>query len=156
MTQLYIHTHIYIYVYTLFHVSFHYGSPQNIEYSSLCSTVWPCCLSLYFIFLPFYLNMMHVHLELASPFFFFSSKSSSFSKSSMTWLLNQSFRAFCFLNLQLDCFDTVVKGSAVNGAQFPGMLQGGPLCIALRRSKWRWGSWWKHWAIRRSKQVLGN
>ena len=35
----------------------------------------------------------------------------------------------------LFCFDTVVKGSAFNGAQFTGKLQGDPLCLALRRSK---------------------
>ena len=36
---------IHIYKYSLFHILFHYGLSKSIEYSSLCSTVWPCCLS---------------------------------------------------------------------------------------------------------------
>ena len=35
--QLYTHTHI------LFHILFHCGLSQGIEYSSLCYTVGPCC-----------------------------------------------------------------------------------------------------------------
>ena len=42
MTQLY----IYIYIYILFHILLHSGLSQDIEYSSLCSTVGPCCLSI--------------------------------------------------------------------------------------------------------------
>ena len=34
------HTHTYI----LFYIFFHYGLSQDIEYSSLCYTVGPCCL----------------------------------------------------------------------------------------------------------------
>ena len=37
---------IYIYVYILFHILFHYGLLQDTEYSSLCYTVGPCCLSI--------------------------------------------------------------------------------------------------------------
>ena len=33
-----------VYVYTLFHIFFHYGLLQDIEYSSLCYTVGPACL----------------------------------------------------------------------------------------------------------------
>ena len=29
-----------------FYILFHYGLPQDIEYSSLCCTIWPCCLSI--------------------------------------------------------------------------------------------------------------
>ena len=29
-----------------FHILFHYGLSQDIEYSSLCYTVGPCCLSI--------------------------------------------------------------------------------------------------------------
>ena len=35
----------YKYIYTLFHVPFHYGLSQDIEYSSLCYTVGPCYLN---------------------------------------------------------------------------------------------------------------
>ena len=35
-----------IYIYILFHILFHYGSPQDTEYSSLCCTVRTCCLSI--------------------------------------------------------------------------------------------------------------
>ena len=36
---------IHIYIYILFHILFHYDLSQDIEYSSLCYTVGPCCLS---------------------------------------------------------------------------------------------------------------
>ena len=39
----------YAYVYILFHILFHYGLAQDIEYSSLCSIVGPCCLSTLYI-----------------------------------------------------------------------------------------------------------
>ena len=37
---------IYTYRYILFHIIFHYGLSQDIDYSSLCYTVGPCCLSI--------------------------------------------------------------------------------------------------------------
>ena len=39
------HTHTHIYIYILFHVLFHYGLLYDAEYSSLCYTARPCCLS---------------------------------------------------------------------------------------------------------------
>ena len=36
----------YIYVYNLFHVLFHYSLSQDTDYSFLCYTVGPCCLSI--------------------------------------------------------------------------------------------------------------
>ena len=33
----------------LFHILFHYGLSQDIEYSFLCYTVGPCCLSILYI-----------------------------------------------------------------------------------------------------------
>ena len=44
----YIYIYIYIYIYVLFHVLFHYGLSLDIEYSSLCYIVRPCCLSILF------------------------------------------------------------------------------------------------------------
>ena len=38
--------YIYIYIYVLFQILFHYRLLQDIEYSSLCYIVGPCCLSL--------------------------------------------------------------------------------------------------------------
>ena len=39
-----------IHVYTFFSkIIFHYGLSQNTEYSSLCYTVGPCCLSILYI-----------------------------------------------------------------------------------------------------------
>ena len=38
-----------IHAYTLFIFFFHYGLSQDIEYSSLCYTVGPCCLSILYI-----------------------------------------------------------------------------------------------------------
>ena len=35
-----------IYIYTFFHILFHDGLSQDIEYNSLCSTVGPCGLSI--------------------------------------------------------------------------------------------------------------
>ena len=34
------------YIYIPFYILFHYGLSQDIEYSSLCHTVGPCCLSI--------------------------------------------------------------------------------------------------------------
>ena len=42
LAKLLSYTHIYI----LFYILFHYGLSQDIEYSSLWSTVGPCCLSI--------------------------------------------------------------------------------------------------------------
>ena len=39
------YTHIYI----LFYILFHYGLSQDIEYSSQCYTVGPCCLSILYV-----------------------------------------------------------------------------------------------------------
>ena len=40
----------YTYIYILcFCILFHYGLSYNIEYTSLCSTVGPCCLSILYI-----------------------------------------------------------------------------------------------------------
>ena len=36
----------YTYIYTLFHILFLYGLSQDIDYSSLCYTLGPCCLSI--------------------------------------------------------------------------------------------------------------
>ena len=44
------YTHIYI----LFHILFHYGLSQDIEYSSLCYTVGPCCLSIPYVIVCIY------------------------------------------------------------------------------------------------------
>ena len=41
-------------IYILFHILFHYGISQDIEYSSLCYTVGPCCLSILYIIVCIY------------------------------------------------------------------------------------------------------
>ena len=38
-----------LYIYILFQILFHYSLLQDIEYSSLCCTVGPCCLSILYI-----------------------------------------------------------------------------------------------------------
>ena len=45
-SDIYIYIYIYTHTHNLFHVLFHYGLLQDIEYSSLCYTVGPCCLSI--------------------------------------------------------------------------------------------------------------
>ena len=51
--QIYIYIHIYVYkcvyLYILFQSLFHYRLLQDTEYSSLCYTVGPCCLSILYI-----------------------------------------------------------------------------------------------------------
>ena len=53
VTQLCMYTcvciYICMYVYILFHILFRYRLLQDIEYSSLCYTVDPCCLSILYI-----------------------------------------------------------------------------------------------------------
>ena len=39
----------YTYTYILFHILFHDGLSQDIEYSSLCYKVGPCCLSILYV-----------------------------------------------------------------------------------------------------------
>ena len=39
-------TQLYIYIYILVYILFHCGLLQDIEYSSLCYAVGPCCLSI--------------------------------------------------------------------------------------------------------------
>ena len=89
------HTYICIYVCTLFHVSFHYGLPQILN-------VVPCAIQCdlavcHFILYLFLFISVWCMCIWNLPHLFFSSKSSSSSKSSMTWLLNQSFRAFSLI-----------------------------------------------------------
>ena len=38
--------YIYIYIHIFFHVPFQYYLSQDVEYSSQCSAVGPCCLSM--------------------------------------------------------------------------------------------------------------
>ena len=38
-----------IHIYILFYILFHYSLSQDTEYSSLCYTVRPCCLSILYI-----------------------------------------------------------------------------------------------------------
>ena len=38
-----------IHIYILFHILFHDGLSQGIEYSCLCYTIGPCCLSILYI-----------------------------------------------------------------------------------------------------------
>ena len=40
---------LYIYIYIYFQILFHYRLLQDIEYSSLCYTVGPCCLPILYI-----------------------------------------------------------------------------------------------------------
>ena len=47
MIQLCVYIYMYVYIYN-FQVLFHYSLLQNIEYSSLCYTVGPCWLSVYY------------------------------------------------------------------------------------------------------------
>ena len=52
---MYIYSNIYILyslysnIYILFHILLHYRLLQDIEYSSLCYTVGPCCLPVLYI-----------------------------------------------------------------------------------------------------------
>ena len=40
----------YICIYIPFHILFHFGLSWDIEYSSLCYTVGPCCLSILYMY----------------------------------------------------------------------------------------------------------
>ena len=43
---MYVYIHMCVYIYILFYIIFHYGLSEDIEYSSLCYTVRPHCLSI--------------------------------------------------------------------------------------------------------------
>ena len=49
VTQLYVCVYVCMYIYILFQILFHYSLLQDIEYSSLCYTVGPYCLSILYI-----------------------------------------------------------------------------------------------------------
>ena len=53
--QYHTHIYIYIYIYILFHILFHYGLSQDIEYIFMCSTLRSCCLSILYI-----INSLHL------------------------------------------------------------------------------------------------
>ena len=49
------HTHTHTHIYTFFfYILFHYGLSQGSEYSSLCFTVGPCCVSILYIIVCIY------------------------------------------------------------------------------------------------------
>ena len=62
-------SYTYICIYIFFHVLFHYGLSQDIEYSSLCYTEGPYCLSIsvYTSLHPLILNSLYYHLPPPSP-----------------------------------------------------------------------------------------
>ena len=41
--------YVYVYIYILFQIIFHFKLLQDIEFSSLCYRVYPCCLSILYI-----------------------------------------------------------------------------------------------------------
>ena len=43
------YTYIYVHIYILFSIFFHYSLLEDIDYSSLCYTVNPCCLSILYM-----------------------------------------------------------------------------------------------------------
>ena len=57
----YIYIYIYIYIYTQFHILFHCGLSQDIEYSSLCYTVGLCCFSTLGIRVCIYSSQLPIH-----------------------------------------------------------------------------------------------
>ena len=46
--------------YILFHILFHHGLSQDFEYSSLCYTVGPCCLSIS-VWMPLLIPKLRLH-----------------------------------------------------------------------------------------------
>ena len=62
-------SYTYICIYILFHILFHYSLLQDIEYSFLCYTVWPCCLSILYVVVCIY-SSQTPYLFLIPPLFF--------------------------------------------------------------------------------------
>ena len=60
------HLHIYI-VQIIVQIIFHYRLLQGIEYSSLCHTVNPCCLSILYIVVLF-VNPLHLAYPSPPPY----------------------------------------------------------------------------------------
>ena len=44
----------YTHICTLLYILSHYGSPQDVEYSSLCYTLGSCCISILYVMVCFY------------------------------------------------------------------------------------------------------
>ena len=73
-----------IHTYILFHILFHYGLSQDIEYSSLCYPVGPCwLLILYNIY-----NSLHLLKRIRFFYMFFSSPLSAPSSPNTAFLLS--------------------------------------------------------------------
>ena len=56
------------YIYILFHTLFHCGLSQDIEYSSLCYAVGPCCLSILYKSLPLLISFPFLPFQTPHPF----------------------------------------------------------------------------------------
>ena len=57
-------------IYIIFHILFHYGLSQDIEYSSLCSTVGPCSSLLFKVNLPQFDFILYLTNEQIQMYFF--------------------------------------------------------------------------------------
>ena len=81
----------YIYIHILFHILFHYSLSQDIEYSSLCSTVGPCCWSSLYILVCICSPSLPIHPSpLATKSLFSMSVKSSYSwqQNTLVWKLD--------------------------------------------------------------------
>ena len=78
-----------------FQILSHYGSLQGIEYSPLCYTVGPCCLSLLYIVV--YIKFL-IYPSPPPP------SSPLFSKEETAWGLELPFREMIFCSSPVACF----------------------------------------------------
>ena len=60
------HSDSVIHMYTFFNILFHYGLSRDIEYTSLCYTVGPCCLSILCVMCFSYFNTLYLLVLLFS------------------------------------------------------------------------------------------
>lgn len=146
------HTYICIYVCTLFMFLSIMPCHRYWNVAPVLYSVTLLFVTLFYI--PSFLSQYYACAFWTCSLPFFSSKAQALQRAPHLTLKPklQSFSLICSWTALI-----LWSKDQLNGAQFTGKLQGGYIsALPHRRSKWRWGSWWKHWAIRRRKQVLGN
>ena len=122
-----LHTHTHTHIHSLLYILFHYGLSQDIEYSFLCYTLIPCCLSIRNVIVCFYQHQtfspsLPIPLPLAITSLF-----SMFESVSILWIVH----LLHILDSTYKQYDTVF-----------GEGNGNPLqCSCLENPRDR-GAWW--------------
>ena len=153
-----------IYTHSFLRILFHYGLSQDMEYSSLCYTVGPCCLSiLYFKSLHLLTLISH---SILPPTPFLLAITSLFSMSVILFLFHRQVHLCHILDYKGFPGGSEVKVSACNAGDLgsipesgrcPGEGNGNPLQYSCLENPMDGGAWWAtvH-GVAKSRTQLGD